>query len=141
MSELSLIKFHVFNFYSIIIQSRPFNPISTILIKVVNSLIESEPEPDEETKKRLKWIYENTHDKVNIHLSLIELAVFKNLDKGLNREINIGGKDFHLIDLYKYLDEVTLELSFIVMKIAKEYNVDIPFNSVSTKAQQNIGFD
>jgi hypothetical protein len=138
MAELNLITFHVLNFYSIVIQSRPFHPISTILIKLVQSLIACEPEPDPEMKKRVDWIYQNTHKKVNIPISIIELAVFKNLDKGLNREIDIGDHSFNLIELYKYLDEVTLELSTIVVEIAKKYNVEIPLSSFSGMGKTNV---
>lgn len=127
--ELSLIKFNVINFFSIIINSRPFQPISTILIKIVDSLINAEPNPDEKTKERLKWIYKNTHEKVYENLSIVELSVFKNLDKGLNREIEINNKSLILTDLYKYLDEISLELTKIVIDIAKKYSLDVPMIS------------
>jgi hypothetical protein len=96
------------NFFAVLLQSRPFQPISTLLIKIVNSLLSSEPEPDEENKTRLEWIYEFTHEKVREPLSIVELAVFKNLDRGLNRELDIGDKTFLLVELYCYLDEVAL---------------------------------
>jgi hypothetical protein len=142
-NELSLIRFNVINFFSVILNSRPFQPISTLLIKLVEALISSEPEPNEEITERLKWIYENTHLKVNENLSIIELAVFKNLDRGLNREIEIGSKTFNLTSLYKYLDEVAKELTTIVIEIAKKYSIDIPIMSSQTKNQniQNIGLE
>jgi len=136
--ELSLVRFNTINFFSILLNSRPFNPISTLLIKIVQSLIASEPEPDENNKKRVKWIYENTHEKVNENLSIIELAVFKNLDKGLNRELDVGNKTFTLIELYKYLDEVSLELTEIVVKIAKNYSLDIPLGNMGGMQNQNM---
>ncbi len=135
--ELSLIRFTTMNFFAVLLQSRPFQPISTLLIKIVNSLLSSEPEPNQENKKRLDWIYENTHKEVNENLSIVELAVFKNLDKGLNREIDIGDKTFSLTALYMYLDEVALELSHIVISIAKKYSIDIPVQALgSISAQQ-----
>jgi hypothetical protein len=106
---------------------------------VVQSLISAEPEPNEKDRKRVNWIYHNTHKNVKEELSIIELAVFKNLDKGLNRELDIGNKTFTLIELYMYLDEIEVELSKIVIKIAKRYSVDIPvqaFGGVS--GQQNV---
>lgn len=125
--DLSLIRFTVGNFFGVLIQSRPFHPISTLLIKLVNALISSESEPDKEVQKRVKWIYENTHKNVNEHLSIIELVVFKNLERGLNKEIEIGDdKTFTLTELYIYLDEVASELSVIVTEIAKKYSIDIP---------------
>ena len=78
------------NFWAVVISSRPFQPVTTTLIKLVQALINSEPEPDEKHQKKLKWLYENTHEKVNLPLSIVELAVFRNLDKNLNKEISIG---------------------------------------------------
>lgn len=127
-SSLSLIRFSVINFFSILISSRPFQPISTLLIKIVEGLISAEQEPDIKMKKRIEWIYQHTHKKVDFNLPIIELAVFRNLDKGLNREIDIGNKTFNLTELYKYLDEISKELSTMVINIAKKYSVDISYN-------------
>lgn len=128
-SSLSLIRFNIINFFSILINSRPFQPISTTLIKVVESLISSEPDPDIKFQKRIDWIYEHTHEQIDFPLPIIELAVFRNLDKGLNKEIDIGSKTFLLVDMYKYLDEISKELSTIVVKIGKKYSVEIPFSN------------
>lgn len=140
--DLSLVRFTCMNFYAVLLQSRPFQPISTLLVKIVNSLISCEPEPDKENKKRLDWIYENTHDKVKEPLSVIELAVFKNIDRGLSREIDIGNKTFTLTELYKILDEVALELTGIVINIAKKYSIDIPVSALSSSSgnRQTIEF-
>jgi len=137
--ELSLVRFGVINFFSVIMNSRPFQPISTLLIKLVEALTLAEPEPDIEIQTRLKWIYENTHKSVEVSLPIVELAVFKNLDRGLNREIDVGDKTFLLIELYKYLDEISKELSNIVITIAKRYNMDIPLSIYGSKVQQTIG--
>lgn len=137
-SELSIIKFNVINFFSIIINSRPFYPISSTLIKLVESIISSETEPDEEIKKRLLWIYNNTHERVREHLSIVELMVYKNLDKGLNRELEINNKTFNLIDLYKFLDEVNNELSKIVVEISKKYSLEIPLTNFAQSNKINI---
>jgi iron-sulfur cluster repair protein YtfE (RIC family) len=125
-SDLSLIKFCVMQYFAILISSRPFQPISTLLIKVVEALIQSETEPDLKVKKRIKWIYENTHKKVEAHLSIVELVVFRNLDKGVSKEIEIGDKTLNLAELYNYLDEISKELTNIVINIAKRYSLDIP---------------
>lgn len=141
--ELSLIRFSSMNFFAVLLQSRPFQPISTLLIKIVNSLISCEPEPDKSNKERVDWIYKNTHIRVLEPLSIVELAVFKNLDKGLNRELDIGDKTFTLTELYSYLDEVALELATIVISIAKKYSIDIPvqsFGSIGGNQQQTIQF-
>lgn len=128
--ELSLIRFNCSNFFAVLLNSRPFQPISTLLIKLVEAIITSEPEPDEEIKKRVKWIYANTHEAVEENLSIVELVVFKNIDRGLNREIDIGEKTFYLSVLYQYLDEVAKELSNLVIGIAKKYSIDIPVQTM-----------
>lgn len=138
MEEFSLIKYEVNNFHNVILSSRPFYPISTLLIKIVMALIDAEPQPDEEKKKKVNWIYNNTHEKVKEHLSIIELATFRNLDKNLSREIEIGDKTFSLTDLYKYLDEVVLELSRIVTEISKKYNLEMPVTLLNFNRTQGI---
>lgn len=136
--EFSLIRFGVFNFFSVLISARPFQPISSLLIKLVEAIISAESEPDEDVKKRLKWIYEHTHKEVDENLAIIELAVFKNLDKGLNRELEIGNKTYTLVELYKYLDEISKELSNIVILIAKKYNLDMPFMNMGKSQEVRI---
>ena len=139
-SDLSLIKFAFMNYWAVTISTRPFQPTSTLLIKLVLALIEAEPEPDPVHKKRVLWIYNNTHEKVNTPLSVIELAVFRNLDKGLNTEIDIGDNTYHLTELYTILDEISTEISGIVIAIAKKYSLDVPmFNS--SKGTQSISMD
>jgi hypothetical protein len=125
-SEISLIKFNMSNYFYILINAMPFKPISTLLVKVVEALISSESTPDKESQKKIKWIYENTHKEVMKPLPVVELAVFKNLDKSLNREIDFGDNTFYLSDLYRYLDEVSKELTMIVISIAKKYAIDMP---------------
>ena len=101
-------------------------------------MITSEPEPDKNLLDRLKWIKENTHKGVNENLAIIELAVFKNINRGLNREIDIGNKTFYLTQLYKYLDEVTSELNQIVLGIGLKYSVDFPVSMFGKSGNQNI---
>jgi hypothetical protein len=140
VEELSLVRFGVTNFFAVLINSQPFKPISTLLIKLVEAIILAEPEAerDKESFNRVTWIYENTHKDVEIPLSIIELAVFKNLDKGLNREIEIGDKEYNLVELYKYLDEISKELAGIVVGIAKKYSLDIPLSAVTGSTQQKM---
>jgi len=138
--ELSLIRFSVTNFYAVLLNTRPFQPTASLLIKLVESLVASEPEPDKKNKDRLKWLYDNTNENVNVALPVVELAVFKNLDRGLSREIEIGDKTYHLVELYKYLDEISKELATMVIGIAKKYSIDIPLSNYGSK-QQSINFE
>jgi len=138
--DISLVRFGVTNFFAVLMNSPVFRPTASLLIKLVSSLIASEPQPDKKNQQRLDWIYDHTHFKVDVSLPVVELAVFKNLDRGLSREIDIGDKTFHLVELYKYLDEISKELATIVISIAKKYSIDIPMNNSSMK-QQSIHFD
>jgi len=139
--ELSLIRFCVTNFFGILLNSRPFQPISTLLIKICEALINSEPDPEKKIKARVKWIYENTNNKVRTHLSIVELVVFRNLDKGVMKEVEIGEKSFYLSELYNYLDEISKELTNIVITIAKKYNMDFPNIPFSAQSKQSINFE
>ena len=130
--SLSLVRFGVVNFFAVLISARPFQPISSLLIKLVEAVIYSEPEPDKKNLDRLKWLYDNTNKEVEESLPIVELAVFKNLERGLNREIDIGNKSFYLVELYKYLDEISKELSNIIIEIAKKYSLDLPLSLTNT---------
>lgn len=123
------------NTWAVLLNSRPFMPTQSLLIKLIHALIEAEPEPDKKLSEKVHWIYENTHSRIMLPISVIELAVFKNLDKSLNREIDISDKTFNLIELYKILDEVTLELSRMSIEIAKKYSFDIPLSSFNQHSQ------
>jgi hypothetical protein len=129
------------NYWSVVIQSRPFQPTSTLLIKLVESLINSEPEPDKVSLKKVKWISEHTHEKIDENLAIVELAVFRNWDKGLNCEITFGSKSFYLYQLYTILNDISQELSAIVIDVAKKYNFEIPQFNMSNQKSGNIKFD
>lgn len=135
-AELSLIRFNVTNFFAIIINSKPFQPTTTILLKLTYALLNSETEKDKVKLDRLKWLEENTHEKIKKRLSIIELAVYKNLDKGLNRELEIDHLTLSLITFYSYIDEVTKELVSMVIDIAKKYSIDMPI--IGTSGKTNI---
>lgn len=137
--ELSIVRFCVYNFFGILMNSRPFQPVSTTLIKLVESLIESEPNPDQAVRDRIRWIYNHTHERVDMPLAVVELLVFRNLDKGINREIEIAEKTFYLSELYAILDEISKELTNTVVEIAKKYSLDIPIGGFNTKQVMEIG--
>lgn len=134
-SDIQLIQSLVTSFHTVMLSARPFYPVSTQLIKIVLALIESETTKDEKHLKRVTWIYENTHEKVNEHLSIVEFAVFRNINGKLNRTLEINNKEFYLTELYRYIDDVIKELHMIVIEIAKKYSLEIPFN---LKPQQTV---
>jgi|WetSurMetagenome_2_1015567.scaffolds.fasta_scaffold326880_1 hypothetical protein len=138
---LSIVRFCVINFFGVLLNSRPFQPISTLLIKLVESLVNSEENPDEEMKDRIKWIYEHTHKDVDAHLSVVELLVFRNLAKGVNTELEINNRTFLLHELYNHLDEISKELTNMVITVGKKYNMDFPSLMTSGKTTQTISLD
>jgi hypothetical protein len=140
-SEISIVKFAFMNFWAVVIQTRPMQPTSTLMVKLVEALITSEPEPDPIHKKRVEWIYNHTSEEIDIPLSIVELAVFRNLNKGLNCEIDLGEKTFYLIELYRILDNISKELCNIVISIGKFYAFDVPNLNIGKIQTQSIGFD
>lgn len=139
-SGLSLVKFCFMNYWSVVIQSRPFQPTSTLLVKLVESLINSESEPDPVHLKKVQWISKFTHERVNENLAVVELAVFRNWSKGLNFEISFGSKTFYLFELYSILNDISQELSKITIDVGKKYNLEIPMMNI-TQQKQEIKFD
>lgn len=131
MAELSLIQFQTTNFFALMMSHRPFTPITTNLMKIARSLIMSNDSIDKKYIEKIKWIELNTHEKLKLKLSAVELVVFKNLNQNLNREVEIGRKTYNLIDLYTYIDEVIRQLSDIVTEIVKDYSVDIPLGALN----------
>jgi hypothetical protein len=138
--DISLVRFGVTNFFAVLMNSPVFRPTASLLIKLVSSLVASEPQPDKKNQERLDWLYQHTNKRVDVSLPVVELAVFKNLDRGLSREIDIGDETYHLVELYKYLDEISKELATMVIAIAKKYSIDIPLSNYGSKSQ-SIHFD
>lgn len=128
MDSFSLIQFEVYNFHNVLLSTRPPFTCSTLLLKLLSALIEAEPNPDEEMRARVKWLYENTHPKVNYKIAIVEDVVISNVGKGINKELEIGDKAFYFYELKGYLDEISLELLIDVIKICKKYNLEIPIS-------------
>jgi hypothetical protein len=117
MQSQSTLKYLCSIFFGTLINSRPFSPVFLNLIYLTDSIIDSEPEPDKKKKARIDWLIKNTHEKVLEPLATVELAVFRNWDKGLNKEIEFGSKFFTITELYNILNEIKRELNKIVTQI------------------------
>lgn len=115
-----------------------FQPSATTLCEIAKSVVEAETEPDEKLKNQIITIYEETNPNVKQPLSIVELAVFKNIDRGLNRAIEIGEEEYAIAELYKYLEKVRWELVKIVIQIAKKYTLDIPISALGGGQQTKI---
>ena len=114
-------------------------PIVSKLIKIVDSLIESEPEPDQNHHKKLMWIYEKTHKEIMLPITVVELAVARNMNQKMNYEIDLEDRAFSIVHLYKILDEVIFDLTKIVVDIAKKYDVSFPSNPIKNSSDIKFG--
>jgi hypothetical protein len=144
--ELSLVKFFSVQFFHVLFRNNIFTPVTTHLIKILECLVKSETETDDKTKEmieRIKWIRDNTHERVKKPLAVMELAVFRNLNKTLSGELEISNRTFQMVDLYKYLDEVVVEMTLMVVEIAKKYSFDMPMNlgNVSRGGDTGVNFN
>jgi len=96
------------------------------------SLIEAEEEPDKGMIKRLGFIKDNTHEKLMIPLSTVELIILtnigqRNFSKSIEFKDNNGKtRELPLHIIIKYAKESYFELARFVVKIAKKYSLDIP---------------
>ena len=127
----SLMQFHYVGFFSSLTSSSMAIPNTTDRLKICESLITSEPEPDEEVLARLDWLYKFTNKEIRTKLPIIEMVILKNINRGLEGEIDVNGESFKIGDLYAYVDEVDRELAMIVTKIAKKYNLDVPLQQLA----------
>ncbi len=87
---------------------------------------------EHEFKKRLKFIYNNTSEKMRIPLPILENIIDKQyvLKKGVSKmqRQRINGRIIENHKIIKALSDSYIEITTIVTKIAKGLNVDIPFD-------------
>lgn len=101
-------------------------------MSIATCLIETEEDPDEEMIKRLNYIKDNTHEKLLIPLSTVELIILTNIgnrqfSKPVEFKDNRGKtRELPLHIIIKYAKESYFELARFVVKIAKKYSLDIP---------------
>jgi hypothetical protein len=137
--EISLVRFGVINFFAILMNRSVFLPTATTLCEIVKSIIDAEQQPDITEKDKVVYIYEHTDERVNEALPIVELAVFKNIDRGLNQTIDIGEKDFTIAELYHILNDVRWKLVEIVTGIAKKYTLEMPMVQVGGAMKTGFG--
>jgi len=132
-SDWSLMNSMLSHFFANLTDSRKFFvPNFTILCQITETLIILEDKPDMKLKEEVEWIAQNTHEKVKEPLDIIERVVFKNLQFGLNKEIEVGNKEYTLAELHHLLHEVSSRLMRIAIKIAKKYSLEIPIDFRAT---------
>lgn len=130
MDDLSVVRFGVYNFFSILMNKPVFSPSQTTLCEIARSIVEAETEPELKMKEDIEFIYNHTDATIMQPLSLVELAVFKNIDKGLNRQVELGNKEVAISELYRQLEKIRWKLVLMVVQIAKKYTLEIPMNAL-----------
>lgn len=123
------------SFWAVLMSNSFLAPNYTDLIRLTEAMILSEQEPDIQLLQEVYDIYDSTDPDLNINLASLEMLVFHQLHhptSSLNKELEIDGKSYKLIDLYKYLDKCNQKLVRIVIEIAKKYSLDIPMGMSTT---------
>lgn len=134
--EISLMQYFTNLFFHMLMSNRIWEPNVTDLCRLSEALLLSEHEEhrDNDWKnmmKEINYIYENTHEDIKTHLAIIELSYFKNMQRGLNQNIEITSnegivREYNTPTLYKYIDMVPQRLVRIIMKVASKYALEIP---------------
>lgn len=149
VEELSMLRFGVINFFAVLM-NRPVNS-QALLCQIVHSIIEAETNPDEEYKDRVKYLYDNTSEKIRVPLTTVEDIVFRNINRGLSTEVDFERKGagmtktYTIAELMHILSNIRWELVTIVTKIIKKYTMEFPvadmtgFGIVGKEMGFNIG--
>ena len=137
--SFSILQHAYLSFWSVLMTNSFTHPNYTDLIRLTEAMLLAESEPNEVLIQEVADIYENTNDEINYPLGKIEFIVFYQLNvhqASLNKEIEIDGKNWKILDLYGFLDKTNQKLVKIVISIAKSYNLDIPLSTSNTAKLQ-----
>jgi hypothetical protein len=100
-------------------------------------LTTAEEEPDQSIITRLKFIRDNTHEKIMLPLSTTEMAILTNLGSNISKAIefrdnNGREREYPLHLLMRFAKESYFELATFVTQIGKKYSLDIPMRQQQT---------
>jgi len=136
------IQFHVINFFHVFLTNQTYNMNITGEIGFVRALLRSmhAPKRNNEKVQRKKWndaveaIWEKTNEEINTKITFVELAYNKNVQRGLNKQVEIedndgDSKDYNTAQLYSHLKSAESILVEIVVIIAGIYNVSVPMSN------------
>jgi hypothetical protein len=93
--------------------------------------VTAETKPDEEIVKKLEYIKDHTHEKIDIPLTTTELIILRNLGAKFGKMIEFRDNEGKVRELplhmvIRYAKESYFEMATSVVKIAKKYSLDIP---------------
>lgn len=135
----SIMQFTFLSFWSVLMSNSFTQPNYTDLIRLTEAMLLCEAETDQESLDKVHYIYEHTNDKIDFPLGQLEFLVFYQINiaqAGLNKEVEINGQSWKIIDLYGFLDETNQKLVEIVIRISKRYNLDVPLGFQQTSKLQ-----
>jgi hypothetical protein len=112
----------------------------TLSLTICFCLTTAEEAPDARIIERLKFIRDNTHEKIMLPLSTTEMAILMNLGSNISKAIefknNLGKEqEYPLHKLIQYAKASYFELAMFVTEIGKKYSLDIPMR------QQQMTFE
>lgn len=84
---------------------------------------------DEEIRKRIIWLHQNTTEGLNQPIATIEIMLFKNWQCGTNKELEIGGKTYTLTQLFQYCNNLLTECCRLMTQMTKNYSFDIKYGN------------
>jgi hypothetical protein len=124
----------------VLTQNDFFNPNYTDLMQITRSLILAEGDVKEKLLEEINFIEDNTSEDVNIPLSVIELCVYQNRQRGTQYEVTLYEKQYTISELHRICNHVIGRLCRIVISIAKRYSLEVEFRGESdaSKKMQNM---
>jgi len=136
---MSLMQFHLHNFFHTLINSNFNFPMYTKLCRIAEAMAYSQPIEEEEHVaeciNKINKINNSTHPELDINLSIVEAVIIKNNQYGLDKTIDINNRSIKLSMLYLYVDEAVKQLTKIVMDIARKYSLEIPIQSGTSSSK------
>lgn len=146
------IQFHVINFFHVFLTNQFYNMNITGEVGFVRALLSSmhdtrhknEIQEREQWMEEVNFIWENTTKEINTKLTYVELTYNKNVQRGLNRQVEIEDNDgyhreYNTAELYSYLKTAESVMIAIVTKVAAKYNLVMPVGGRRTGVSG--GFD
>lgn len=113
-------------YYNVLTSNRFNSPNFTDLFRIVESILYKDKKKHKKQIKRLKQLDQDIG--IGVSVAEMELIFFKNVDGGINKDITIMGEGYKLGYLFKIMNDIIRELTFMVSEVAYSYDVDIPLN-------------
>jgi len=121
-------------YYNVLTSNRFNSPNFTDLFRITESILYKDEKKHKKQIERIKELDGNIN-QIGVSVAEMELIFFKNVGSGINKQITINGETYTLGYLFKVMNEIIRELTFMVSEVAYNYDVDIPLNRGSNKIE------